>query len=96
MSIYAAMVHNLDRHIGELIDHLKKIGEYENTVILYASDNGAAPTAVSGPTSNPELTRWIQLYFDNSYDNLGSATSLETNGPAWGQASVTPLNWWKV
>ncbi|WP_377768742.1 sulfatase-like hydrolase/transferase [Paracoccus aurantiacus] len=38
--IYAAMVANLDWNIGRLIDHLKETGEYDNTLILFLSDNG--------------------------------------------------------
>ena len=34
MELYAGMVENLDFHVGRLIDHLKKIGEYENTGVL--------------------------------------------------------------
>ncbi|HET7000956.1 MAG TPA: sulfatase-like hydrolase/transferase, partial [Puia sp.] len=42
MEIYAAMVENLDDHIGQLIQFLKKSGLLENTVIVFMSDNGAA------------------------------------------------------
>src|SRR5438445_5615211 len=42
MEIYDAMVENLDDHIGKLIQFLKKSGQYENTVIVFMSDNGAA------------------------------------------------------
>lgn len=39
-SIYAAMVYSLDRGIGRLVDELKKTGQYENTLIVFLSDNG--------------------------------------------------------
>jgi arylsulfatase len=41
MAIYAGMIKNLDDNIGRLIDHLKKIGEYDNTIFVFLSDNGA-------------------------------------------------------
>ncbi|MDI9654511.1 sulfatase-like hydrolase/transferase, partial [Burkholderia cenocepacia] len=41
MEIYAGMVENLDYNIGLLIQHLKDIGEYDNTFIMFQSDNGA-------------------------------------------------------
>ncbi|MBK7742780.1 MAG: sulfatase-like hydrolase/transferase [Betaproteobacteria bacterium] len=44
MELYAGMVENLDFHIGRLIDHLKKIGEYENTIFIVFGDNGAEGT----------------------------------------------------
>jgi arylsulfatase A-like enzyme len=42
MELYASMVENLDRHVGRLIDHLKANGLYENTLVVFMSDNGAA------------------------------------------------------
>lgn len=42
MSIHAAMVDRMDREIGRLIDQLRTMGELENTVICFASDNGAS------------------------------------------------------
>ena len=44
MELYAGMVENMDFHIGRLIDHLKKIGEYENTIFVVFGDNGAEGT----------------------------------------------------
>lgn len=40
MEVYAGMVENLDYNIGLLIQHLKDIGEYDNTFIVFQSDNG--------------------------------------------------------
>ena len=39
---YAAMMHALDRGVGRVIDHLKKSGQFENTLIVFFSDNGGA------------------------------------------------------
>lgn len=41
MSVYAAMVDNMDQNIGRLISTLEKEGELDNTVIFFLSDNGA-------------------------------------------------------
>ncbi len=41
MELYAGMVENMDFHIGRLIDYLKKIGEYDNTIFIVFGDNGA-------------------------------------------------------
>jgi arylsulfatase A-like enzyme len=43
METYAAMIDRLDRNVGRLVEHLKSIGEYDNTLILFFSDNGACP-----------------------------------------------------
>ena len=37
---YAAMVETMDHNVGRLINHLKQLGKYENTFILFTSDNG--------------------------------------------------------
>lgn len=38
---YAAMITDLDKHVGSIVDRLKKEGVYDNTVIIFTSDNGA-------------------------------------------------------
>ncbi len=37
---YAAMISYLDENVGKLVEHLKKNGLYENTIIMFTSDNG--------------------------------------------------------
>ena len=44
MELYAGMVENMDFHVGRLIDYLKKIGEYDNTIFIVFGDNGAEGT----------------------------------------------------
>lgn len=48
MEVYAAAVDSVDQSLGRLTDYLKEIGEYENTIIAFTSDNGA--TGEGGPT----------------------------------------------
>jgi len=43
MAAFAGMVDRIDRATGRLIEYLKEKGEYENTLILLCSDNGACP-----------------------------------------------------
>ena len=40
--VYAAMVSALDDSVGEVVRKLKEIGQYENTIIVFLSDNGCA------------------------------------------------------
>ena len=92
MEIYAGMVANLDWNIGRVIDHLKETGEYDDTLIIFMSDNGAEggnmyfiwdryPDALKEP---------FYAGIDNSYDNLGKAGSFVFYD-AWGQAGVGPF-----
>lgn len=51
---YAAMVHAVDRGVGELVESLKETGEYDNTLIIFFSDNGGKESlgADNGPLRN--------------------------------------------
>jgi arylsulfatase A-like enzyme len=54
---YAGMIENLDTNIGRVIQHLKDKGLYENTIILFTSDNGGLShrRRMTTPTSNAPL-----------------------------------------
>ena len=43
MEVYAGMLEAMDYHFGRVVNFLKDIGEYDNTVIIFLSDNGANP-----------------------------------------------------
>jgi len=90
MAIYAGMIEILDREVGSLVDHLKEIGEYENTVFLVASDNGGAFNL----TGNPETQKFRADTFtdDTDYENMGTPLSYIGFGLGWSQVSNTPFN----
>jgi arylsulfatase len=46
MQVYAAMVDRVDQNIGRVLDKLKVINRLDNTLILFASDNGASSEVV--------------------------------------------------
>lgn len=52
---YAAMIENLDDNVGRLLEVLKQEGIYEDTEIIFTSDNGGLATAEGSPTSNLPL-----------------------------------------
>lgn len=93
MEIYAAMVGDLDVYIGKIVDHLKSIGEYDNTLIVFLSDNG--PEAHHLEQGWPALAAWVGSCCDNSYENLGNSDSYVWYGPNWGQAGNVPLRMFK-
>lgn len=45
MEAYAGMVEQMDHSIGRVIKRLKDTGEYDNTLIVFMSDNGAEGAA---------------------------------------------------
>ena len=53
--VYAAMISSMDENVGKVIAELKRLGLYENTIIVFTSDNGGLSTAEGSPTSNLPL-----------------------------------------
>jgi arylsulfatase len=92
MQLYAAMVENLDRHVGRLIDHLKTSGLYENTLIVFMSDNGAAGEDFFYFGG---FRTFLQANYDNSYENMGRPTSFVSYGPQWAEAGSAPFSRYK-
>ena len=52
---YAAMISSMDENIGRVIGELKAQGLYDNTIIVFMSDNGGLSTSEGSPTSNRPL-----------------------------------------
>lgn len=80
MAVYAAMIDRMDQNIGTLIAKLKEFGKYENTIILFASDNGCSAEVAVGRTNSGEIgsmTRWTSL------------------GEDWANACNTPFRYFK-
>ncbi len=50
--VYAAMLWNLDENIGRLAEALRESGQWENTLLIFTSDNGGLATAEGSPTCN--------------------------------------------
>ena len=93
MELYAAMVERLDFHTGRVIQHLKDIGEYENTLIIFMADNGAEGNTIMGYMGTGE---WVDTTFDNSLANMGKINSYVELGTSWAQVSSLPFKWYKA
>jgi arylsulfatase len=99
MELYAGLVENLDFHIGRLIDHLKKIGEYENTIFIIFGDNGAEGNDLGAMIAGSPGTR-DYLFFASKWSNnnpnaWGDPGSYVGYGPGWAQVSMTPFSQYK-
>jgi arylsulfatase A-like enzyme len=53
--VYAAMVETLDTNIGRILKSLAELGEAQDTIVFFVSDNGGLSTAEGSPTSNLPL-----------------------------------------
>jgi arylsulfatase len=96
MELYAGMVENMDFHIGRLIDHLKQIGEYENTVFIVFGDKGTDLFAmIAGAAGSRDYLfaarNWSQTH-PNAWGDPGSYVGY---GPMWAQVSMTPFSQYK-
>jgi arylsulfatase A-like enzyme len=77
MELYAAMVENMDHHIGRLIEHLKKVGEFDNTLFIFFSDNGPEGTDLG------KILRGRKGSLNFLFHALNWS---QTNPKAWGRA----------
>lgn len=100
LAVHAAMIDNMDYNIGKVIKYLKDNGEYDNTLIIFASDNaGSEPIDMktfAGQAATKEQTQKFLAGFNNTVPNIGNANSLVNYG-AWGSLpSVSPLSYFKT
>jgi arylsulfatase len=94
MELYSAMVENVDYHLGRLFKHLKKTGAYENTLVIFFSDNGANGAEMHQYPGTDKA--WLDRNSDNRYENMGRRFSRIAQGPAWAQVSMTPFRLFKA
>lgn len=84
MAVYAAQVDCIDQHIGKLITKLKQHGRYENTLILFLSDNGCSAEGGPGGFRRGDPTSAI-----------GTDASYASAGLEWANVSDTPFRRFK-
>ena len=92
MELYAGMVDNLDFNVGRLIQHLKEMGVYENTLIVFMSDNGAAGNDFY---NNDRFGPFIREHFNDDYENMGQTNSFISYGAPWAEAGSSPFRHFK-
>jgi arylsulfatase A-like enzyme len=92
MEVYAAMAEAMDFHIGRLMAHLKQTGEFDNTVFVFMSDNGAE---ASDPYALAVGRWWLDQHYNRDIDRLGSPGAYSIIGPNWARAATAPLNTYK-
>lgn len=94
MEVYAGMVENMDFHFGRLVKFLMDIGEYDNTIVIFLSDNGPNPWYSEDYPGNSGSAWFAQ--FDNSIDNIGHPMSHYAYGMGWASASSGPFDRFKM
>ncbi len=99
MEVFAGFLEHTDHHIGRLLTFLKEIGQFDNTLVMFISDNGAS--AEGGPTGSINEN----LFFNNvpepleenlaKIDELGGPTTFNHYAWGWTWAGDTPFRRWK-
>jgi arylsulfatase A-like enzyme len=95
MELYASMVDNLDDHIGRLIRYLKDNDLFDNTLIVFMADNGAAGEDFYNDDNFPGPKAHTRANFDNAYNKMGTAESFVSYGPQWAEAGSAPFQRYK-
>ncbi|MFN8468205.1 MAG: arylsulfatase [Caldilineaceae bacterium] len=99
MEVFAGFLTHTDYHYGRLFEFLKSIGEWENTIVMFISDNGAS--SEGGPSGSVNENKFFNNVPDSLEQNLAMIDEL--GGPstfnhyAWGWtfAGNTPFRRWK-
>ncbi|NNC76620.1 MAG: sulfatase-like hydrolase/transferase, partial [Woeseiaceae bacterium] len=93
MEVYAAMIDEVDRHTGRLLDYLEASGVADNTVVMFMSDNGPEGHDLDETwpmEAYPDIRRTIDTTHDFSYDAMGRPGSYVLYGPNWANAGSPP------
>jgi arylsulfatase A-like enzyme len=97
MEVYAAMVKVMDENIGRVVAYLRASGEYDNTIILFMSDNGAEGASYeASPLGGSGIAAHLETYYDNSLENIGQPDSYVWYGSRWAQAATAPSRLYKM
>ena len=99
MAVYAGMVDNVDQQFGRLIAALAAMGELDNTIILFTSDNGASREGEAEGTTGyyQHLLGATDLDADLArLDEIGGPTTTPHYPRGWAMASGTPFRLYKI
>ena len=84
MAVHAAMVDRMDQEIGRVLEQVKSMGAWDNTLIIFLSDNGADASILVRGDGNDQSAA------------PGSAESFLCLGPGWASAANAPFRRHKI
>ncbi len=99
MEVYAAFSTYTDAQVGRIVDYLEKTGQLDNTLIIYAADNGAS--GEGSPDGSVNENKFFNGYPDELVENmklinkLGSPDTYEHYPTGWAAATSTPFKMFK-
>jgi len=108
MAVHAAMVEELDKGVGEIVNTLRARSQLDNTLIIFLSDNGASAEVIPSPKNDQQkkmLAKFLGKYTPSSGESMnfgndpnllpGGKTELQTLGDEWAQVSNSPFRLYK-
>ena len=99
MEVFAGFLSHTDHHLGRVIDFLKETGQFDNTLIMLVSDNGAsAEGGVQGTTNELQFFNNAPESLEESLrsiDELGGPDTFNHYPWGWTWVGNTPFRRWK-
>lgn len=100
MAVYAAMIDRMDQSIGRVVAELKRLGQYENTLILFLSDNGGCAEFMA---EDGWAKFMPDIHNDGRKIQMGNRPTLRPGGPLtymsydlpWANVSNAPFRLFK-
>lgn len=104
MEVYAAMVESIDESLGRLRAALEELGEWENTVVVFTSDNGASREGRNtggasyfyGSAGTLPSDRVVRDFDRAAIDDIGGPNTWPHYPRGWAMACNTPFRLYKV
>ncbi|HVN69706.1 MAG TPA: arylsulfatase [Candidatus Binatia bacterium] len=99
MEVYAAYSEYTDAQIGRILEYLEESGQLENTMIIYAADNGAS--GEGSPNGSVNENKFFNNFPDDLSENmklldvLGSPDTYEHFPTGWAAATSAPFKMFK-
>ena len=91
MAVYCAMIEEVDRGIGRVVETLKRHGQFENTMIMFLSDNGGCAELFQEDTDWPDPSQWAtSLTLDGQEVRVGDIPELRPGPDTTFQAVELP------
>lgn len=107
MEVYAAQIDRMDQGIGRIVAALERLGQLNNTVIIFLADNGACAEDIPEGVTIDELVNKLMIarahtrsgepvHFGNDPGRMpGPENTYQSYGTAWANLSNTPFRLYK-
>ncbi|MCJ1307845.1 hypothetical protein MMC25_001493 [Agyrium rufum] len=97
MEAFSGMVEKIDENVGRVVAHLSELGELDNTLVMFMSDNGPEGAEYElYPMVKGPLMEHLGKYYNNEISNIGEKDSFVWYGTRWAQASSAPSRLYKA